>query len=149
VRDGVDGPEVALVHRPRYDDWSLPKGKLDSGESWKDAALREVLEETGLECTLVEELESTTYLDRKGRTKMVRYWLMAVVGGTFEPNDEVDEMRWVPATEAIDVVGSEHDRRLLEALVAAGRDGPSSNKRPDSGPDRGGARACADESPDT
>ena len=67
------------MHRPRYDDWSLPKGKLDPGESWEDGALREVGEEIGLRCPLGEELSPVTYHDRKGRSKVVRYWLMEPV----------------------------------------------------------------------
>jgi len=62
---------VALVHRPRYDDWTLPKGKLDRGESFEDAAVREVEEETGMRCRLVRELPSSEYLDPKGRSKLV------------------------------------------------------------------------------
>ena len=72
-RDGL----VAVVHRPRYDDWSLPKGKLDRGESWEQAALREVREETGLECELGEQLPTVRYMDQRGRPKTVRYWRMA------------------------------------------------------------------------
>src|SRR5215217_3282948 len=88
VHDG----RVAVVHRPRYDDWSLPKGKLDDGEGWEDAALREVLEETGLRVRLLEELPSTHYEDRKGRPKTVRYWRMEPEGApeSFVANDEVD-----------------------------------------------------------
>ena len=67
VRDGGDGPEVAVVHRPKYEDWSLPKGKLDAGESFERAALREIEEETGLRCELVSELQPARYRDRKGR----------------------------------------------------------------------------------
>ena len=70
--------QVCLVHRPRYDDWTLPKGKLDRGESFEDAALREVWEETGLRCRLGEELEPARYRDHKGRPKLVRYWAMEV-----------------------------------------------------------------------
>jgi 8-oxo-dGTP diphosphatase len=69
-------PEVVVVHRPRYDDWSLPKGKLDAGETWEEAALREVEEEVGLRCRLGAELPPVRYRDNKGREKAVRYWLM-------------------------------------------------------------------------
>ncbi len=112
IRDG----EVLLVHRPRYDDWTLPKGKLDPGESFEEAALREVWEETGLSCSLGEELASTEYRDNKGRPKIVRYWLMEIEGGDFEPNDEVDEVRWVPIGEAAAELTYERDRELLEGL---------------------------------
>src|SRR5919108_3219511 len=84
---------VVLVHRPQYDDWTLPKGKLDAGESFENAALREVEEETGLRCRLVRELPSIEYPDAKGRRKIVRYWLMeieAYVG--FVPGDEMEEL---------------------------------------------------------
>ena len=79
-RRGDDGVEIVVAHRPRYDDWSLPKGKLDKGESWEQAALREVEEEVGLKCRLGPELEPTSYEDRKGRAKVVRYWLMEPKG---------------------------------------------------------------------
>jgi 8-oxo-dGTP diphosphatase len=108
-RDGL----VALVHRPKYDDWTFPKGKLDRGESFEEAALREVEEETGLVCELGEELESTTYNDRHGRPKLVRWWAMSVVGGEFAPNDEVDELRWVRPDEARGLLTYERDRQLV------------------------------------
>ena len=93
VRD--DG-RVAVVHRPRYDDWSLPKGKLDPGESFEQAALREVHEECNLRCRLLEELPSDSYTDQKGRPKIVRWWRMELVEDEgFEPDDEVDELRWL------------------------------------------------------
>ena len=117
LRDGIDGVEVLVVHRPRYDDWSLPKGKLDPGESWEDAALREVEEEIGLRCTLAEELGHVHYTDRKGRSKAVRYWLMEPVGGEFTPNDEVDEVRWLPARDAIELLTYPFDRELMERVA--------------------------------
>jgi 8-oxo-dGTP diphosphatase len=111
-RDG----RIAVVHRPRYDDWSLPKGKLDPGETWEEAALREVREETGLECELGEELSSTTYRDRKGRFKLVRYWLMDPVGGEFAPNDEVDELRWLAPAEAVALLTYPRDQQLVQEV---------------------------------
>ena len=118
VRSAGGDPEVLLVHRPRYDDWTLPKGKLDGGESFEDAALREVWEETGLRCTLGRELQDTEYRDNKGRPKVVRYWLMAPDSepGAFEPNDEVDEVRWVALEEAAVQLTYDRDRDVLASL---------------------------------
>jgi 8-oxo-dGTP diphosphatase len=109
------GVELAVVHRPRYDDWSFPKGKLDAGEGWEDAALREVEEETGLRCRLLHELPSTGYTDRKGRPKAVRYWLMEPAGGSFAANAEVDELRWLPPAQAEGLLSYPHDRELVRA----------------------------------
>jgi len=111
-RDG----RIAVVHRPRYDDWSLPKGKLDPGETWEEAALREVREETGLECELGDELSSTRYHDRKGRSKLVRYWLMDPVEGEFAPNDEVDELRWLTPAEAAALLTYPRDKELAQEV---------------------------------
>ena len=102
-RDGDGGPEIAVVHRPRYDDWSIPKGKVDPGETDEQAALREVEEETGVRATLGPELEATRYRDRKGRLKQVRYWLMEPADDKapkFKPNNEIDEVRWCSAADA-------------------------------------------------
>jgi 8-oxo-dGTP diphosphatase len=118
VREGPEGTEVAVVHRPRYDDWSLPKGKLEEGESFEEGALREVEEETGFRCELGDELPPVRYQDRKGRAKLVRYWLMRVSDGRFEPNDEVDELRWLAPAEARSKVDYEHDRHLIGAIAA-------------------------------
>ena len=117
VRDAPGGAEVAVVHRPKYDDWSLPKGKLEAGESFQDAALREVAEETGTRCELGRELSSNRYTDPKGRDKLVRWWLMRPLEGEFVPGREVDQVRWVSAREAEELLDYEHDRVLLrEAL---------------------------------
>jgi 8-oxo-dGTP diphosphatase len=118
VRRHDDGLKVALVHRPRYDDWSFPKGKLDKGESWEHAALREVEEEIGVRCRLGAELPPTAYKDPKGRDKVVRYWLMEPLAGGFVPSDEVDEMRWVTPEEAHQLLSYEHDRELLREVDA-------------------------------
>jgi 8-oxo-dGTP diphosphatase len=116
VRNALGQPEVAIVHRPKYHDWSLPKGKLGPGESWEDAALREVEEETGLRCELVEELEPARYRDRRGRSKLVRWWLMRPLEGEFTPGDEVDQLRWLEPTVAVDELDYEHDRELVRSL---------------------------------
>ena len=116
-RAGEDGVEIAIVHRPQYDDWSLPKGKLDPGETWEEAALREVEEEIGLRCTLGEELPHVEYADRKGREKVVRYWLMEVEGGEFAPNDEVDELRWLEPAEAAALLTYPRDAELAQEVL--------------------------------
>ena len=116
VRERAGGPTVAVVHRPRYDDWSLPKGKLRAGEGWSDAALREVEEETGMRCELDRELAPARYRDRKGRDKIVRWWLMRPLGGEFVATDEVDELRWPGLGEALELLDYEHDRELIRAL---------------------------------
>ena len=117
------GVEVLVVHRPRYDDWSLPKGKLDRGESFEAAALREVLEETGLRCRLLRELEPVRYVDGKGRPKIVRYWLMDPrEDHGLEPNDEVDRLEWLELHAAVQRLTYEHDQELVAGL-AAGRPG--------------------------
>ena len=108
---------IAVVHRPRYDDWSLPKGKLDRNESSERAALREVQEETGLSCQLIEELDPVSYTDNRGRPKNVRYWRMKVLSGEFEVNDEVDELRWLAKADALELLSYEHDRELVAALA--------------------------------
>jgi 8-oxo-dGTP pyrophosphatase MutT (NUDIX family) len=120
LRRGPQGTwEVLLVHRPRYDDWSLPKGKADAGERDEDTALREVEEETGLRCTLGAPAGRTRYRDSKGRDKVVHYWLMEPdsadddAGGTFVPNEEVDDVRWCSVADAAGRLTYAHDRKLL------------------------------------
>lgn len=116
VKDGL----VALVHRPKYDDWTLPKGKLDPGERFEEAALREVGEETSLICRLGPELSETRYRDNRDRPKVVRWWAMEVereVG--FEPNDEVDELRWLEPADAEVALTYDRDRVLVGEAVEA------------------------------
>ena len=116
VRNAGAAVSVLLVHRPAYDDWTFPKGKCEPGESDEECALREVEEETGLVCALGRELPSTEYVDGKGRPKAVRYWLMDVVTGTLQFEHEVDEARWLPASEAVKMLTYERDLELLRGL---------------------------------
>jgi 8-oxo-dGTP pyrophosphatase MutT (NUDIX family) len=116
VRDGPNGREVVVVHRPKYDDWSLPKGKAYPDESDEACALREVEEETGLLCELGRELKSTSYRDARGRPKTVRYWEMRPVGGSLSPANEVDDARWVPLPEAERMLTLGHYRDVLRSL---------------------------------
>ncbi len=123
LRTNGAGSLVALVHRPRYDDWSFPKGKLTDDEDFATAALREVAEETGLRCTIVRSVGAVTYLDRRGRPKVVRYFSMDPDGGTFVPGDEVDELRWVPVDQAGAVLSYDHDRDVLRRALAGATSG--------------------------
>lgn len=110
--DDAASPEVAVIHRPRYDDWSLPKGKVDPGETEPVTAVREVAEETGYAAHLGRRLAAVTYpVDQS--TKKVRYWTARAIGGEFSPNSEVDELKWLPISEAIKAVGYPHDRKVL------------------------------------
>jgi 8-oxo-dGTP diphosphatase len=111
----VRGGLVAVVHRPRYDDWSFPKGKLDPGETWEQAALREVEEEIGLTCVLEDELPPVEYVVAAGR-KVVRYWRMAPRSGAFAPNEEVDEVRWLEPAAAQQLLSYAHDRALARTV---------------------------------
>ena len=108
--------EVVLVHRPRYDDWTLPKGKVDAGETYEQAAVREVREEASIVAEIGAELPSTTYLDRSGKDKHVRYWAMTALEGEPAGDNEVDVAEWVPIVEARSRLTYERDVDVLDAL---------------------------------
>jgi 8-oxo-dGTP diphosphatase len=118
-RDAPGGIEVLVVHRPTYDDWSFPKGKLEPGETAEQAALREVEEETGLVCRLGAELPPSEYVDNKGRPKVVRYWTMQAASGEPRPDTEVDALEWLGVDEARERLSYADDRALLDALLIA------------------------------
>jgi 8-oxo-dGTP pyrophosphatase MutT (NUDIX family) len=113
VREAEDGTEVLVVHRPRYGDWTFPKGKAEPGESDEDCAVREVEEETGLLCERDRELPSTSYTDAHGRPKRVRYWLMRPVGGELRFEHEVDGAEWLGVEEAARRLSYSRDLQVL------------------------------------
>ena len=112
-------PELLLIHRPRRNDWTFPKGKVESGETDEACALREVEEETGLRCEFESELATTAHINSKGRLKEVRYWLMRRVGGEAAPHNEVDAVRWVPLARAAKMLTYQRDRDLLDRLPSS------------------------------
>jgi 8-oxo-dGTP pyrophosphatase MutT (NUDIX family) len=111
-----DAGEVAVIYRPKYEDWTLPKGKLEPGETEEEAAVREVEEETGYLGELGDELGQVSYTDRHGRPKVVRYWRMKVTGGEFQPNREVSELLWLPPGQAAEHLSFDRDREILARL---------------------------------
>jgi 8-oxo-dGTP diphosphatase len=110
------GIEIGLIHRPKYDDWSYPKGKLKPGEDVRSAAVREVKEETGMDCVLGEPLPTSRYV-ANGRLKEVHYWSAEATGGAFVPNREVDRLVWLPPAAARNRLTHERDRPLVDALL--------------------------------
>jgi 8-oxo-dGTP diphosphatase len=116
VRAGAEGTEVLVVHRPRYGDWSFPKGKAEPDETDEDCARREVEEETGLVCELVAELPATEYVDARGRPKRVRYWRMEIQHGELTFRHEVDEARWLAPDDAAQLLSYDRDLAVLRAL---------------------------------
>jgi 8-oxo-dGTP pyrophosphatase MutT (NUDIX family) len=120
-RQGAAGPRLALVHRPVQSDWSLPKGRLDDGESWRSAALREVSEETGCEVRITAFAGAKLYLDRD-LPKLVLYWHMQLVrDGQLDDDEEVDEVAWLSPSAALSRFDHGSDRRLLLRALAARR----------------------------
>jgi 8-oxo-dGTP pyrophosphatase MutT (NUDIX family) len=109
-----DGLEIAIIHRPEYDDWTLPKGKIEPDETPEDCALREVREETGFRCDLKRPLGCTAYVDRRGRDKIACYWIMEVRGGRFKPGIEVDRLLWLPVEDAVKRLTYRHDKLLVQ-----------------------------------
>ena len=113
-RAGPSGEtEIAIIHRPVYDDWTLPKGKVEPDETPEDCALREVREETGFKCELVRPFGCTAYVDRRGRDKMACYWVMQVLGGRFRPGIEVDKLVWLSVDQAVKRLTYSRDKTLL------------------------------------
>jgi 8-oxo-dGTP diphosphatase len=111
------GLEILLVHRPRYDDWTLPKGKALAGETDEDCALREVEEETGLLCELGPEVAVSRYTDGAGRPKEVRYFAMTPpAGAEAAPQNEVDGVRWLTRERALSILSYSRDVEILERL---------------------------------
>ena len=117
--------EVLLIHRPHQKDWTFPKGKREAGETDEACALREVEEETGLRGKLERELPSVSYQTRKGRPKVVRYWVMVATGGVAEPRNEVDAVQWMSVEEALVHLTYERDRALLVAFAGRRSGSPS------------------------
>ena len=115
-RHGPEGIEVVLVHRPAYDDWSFPKGKLHAGESELDAALREVEEEIGVQCRAGSDLGTLSYIDGRNRPKTVRYWAMTLADGAIAAANEIDEARWVEAVDVGSLLTYGHDRQLFDRV---------------------------------
>jgi 8-oxo-dGTP diphosphatase len=120
------GVEVLLVHRPAYDDWTIPKGKVEEGETDEACAVREVEEETGLRCRLGPELPTVRWTDHLGRPKVARYWRMAVDDGAVaEARNEVDEVVWLPLETARRRLTYLRDVEVVAALAGDDETGPT------------------------
>jgi 8-oxo-dGTP diphosphatase len=118
LRDaGLGAYEVACIYREARGDWTFPKGKLDPGETFEQAALREVLEETGLHCDITRFVGTTSYVHRKGRPKIVAYYLMSVSHGEFVANKEVDELVWLPLKKVREHLTWDRDQELFDLVV--------------------------------
>lgn len=122
-------PRYLVVHRPLYDDWSFPKGKLDAGEKHRDAAIREVKEETGLVCDVLTKLSPVKYTTPNGNPKRVKYWLMERISGEFAKNDEVDSVTWLKRSSAMSLLTYVHDQALLVEAHLVAKDIKAERKR--------------------
>ncbi len=112
------GRKLAIIHRQRYDDWSLPKGRREPGESWQETALREVWEETGCPATLGEFIGSTSYVINGQTPKVVLFWHMTVQKNCkFQPNEEVDRIKWVSPRKALKLLNYEDERRIVSKAL--------------------------------
>jgi 8-oxo-dGTP diphosphatase len=120
-RSAAGEPEILLVHRPRYGDWTLPKGKNEPDEPDEVCAVREVLEETGMRVELGPLLCRVQYTDARGRAKEVAYFDLCATVGSFEPNDEVDEVRWAVPAVAKAALTYAHDVAVIDAFLEARR----------------------------
>jgi 8-oxo-dGTP diphosphatase len=109
--------ELACIYREARGDWTFPKGKLDAGETFEQAALREVWEETGMTCRVDRFVGTTNYTHRKGRPKIVAYYMMSMIEGEFSPNDEVDELVWLPLEHVRSHLTWERDQELFDLLT--------------------------------
>jgi 8-oxo-dGTP diphosphatase len=109
--------EIACIYREARGDWTFPKGKLDAGETFEQAALREVVEETGMFCRVVRFVGTTNYTHRKGKPKIVAYYLMSVNEGEFAPNEEVDELVWLPLEQVREHLTWDRDQELFDLVL--------------------------------
>ena len=109
--------EVACIYREARGDWTFPKGKLDGGETFEQAALREVHEETGMRCRIVRFIGTTNYTHRKGRPKIVAYYLMEVDNGEFSPTAEVDELVWLALESVRSHLTWDRDQELFDLAL--------------------------------
>jgi ADP-ribose pyrophosphatase YjhB (NUDIX family) len=109
--------QVACIYREARGDWTFPKGKLDNGETFDEGALREVFEETGMHCRIERFVGTTTYTHRKGKPKIVVYYLMSADDGEFQPNDEVDELKWLALEDVRDHLTWDRDQELFDMVM--------------------------------
>ncbi|MEZ5175756.1 MAG: NUDIX hydrolase [Acidimicrobiia bacterium] len=114
ARDAKKKPKYLVIHRPRYRDWSLPKGKLDAGETFLQAAVREVEEETGIAVTKPRPIGTVGYMTKVGNAKVVRWWLATPDHGSFTPNGEVDEIKWLSFEKAMEQLSYRNDKAVLD-----------------------------------